>query len=277
MFYTERPNPVPGFNPIMTITVRDLATGAERALTPSRVRLGSYAPQWSTDAGSVIVRAVDLDSQRAGLFRVDVRTSETTLVVWTDQNPPYFQCSPDGRDFFYVDSRGIVAHDLSGGDERIAVARGARSSVGPFGISPDGRAVAFVGRTVAQGSETVTLEVQTIGGTPRELLRVRLPNDLRFQMWTPDGSDVLFTQWNRAGSAWHALWRVAATGGKPRDTHFAFTGAINLGSLSPDGRRIAYTERELFWELWIKPTWDSSTHPVVRGHVGGSRDHDRLK
>ena len=264
VFYTEQPNPVPGFNPIMTLTVRDLATGAERFLTPRRLGLSGYAAEWSADARSVIVKAMDLDSQRSGLFRVDVRTSETTVVVWTNQNPPHFQCSPDGRDLFYVDSRGIVAHDLSGGDERIAVARGARSSVGPFDISPDGRAVAFVGRTGPQGSETVTLEVQTIGGTPRELLRVTSPNDLRFQLWTPDGQDILFTQWTGPVTPSFALWRIAAKGGEPRDTHFAFTGALGIGSLSPDGLRIAYTERELFWELWIKPTWGS----VGRGRVG---------
>jgi Tol biopolymer transport system component len=255
VFYTEQPNPVRGFNPIMTLTVRDLATGAERFLTPHGIRLDSYAMRWSTDARSVIVRAADLDSQRWGLFRVDVRTSETTIVVWTNQNPPLFECSPDGRDLFYVDTRGIVAHDLSGGDERVVVARGARSGVGRFGISPDGRAVAFVGRTRVQGSETVALEVQTIGGMPRELLRVTSPNELQFQLWTPDGQDILFSQWTGPITPSFALWRIGAKGGEPRDTHFAWSGSIGLGSLSPDGRRIAYTERELFWELWIKPMW----------------------
>lgn len=270
-FYTDVPHPVPGFRPTVTLTVRDLATGAERALTPRGLRLDSYAPRWTADAGSVIVRAVDLASQRAGLFRVDVRTSDTAIVVWTDQNPPYFQCSPDGRDLFYADARGIVAHALSGGDERVAVARGARSSVERFGLSPDGRAVAFVGRTGVQGRETVTLEVQTLGGTPRELLRVQAPNDLRFQLWTPDGQDILFTRWTGRITPSFPVWRIAAKGGEPRDTRFAFTGAIHMGSLSPDGGRIAYTEQELFWELWLNPTWGANTHPVVKGNAGGSR------
>ena len=257
VFYTERPNSVPGFKALATLTVRDLATGVERDLAPRGIVLSTYAPRWLIDAGSVIVRATDVGSGRPGLFRVDVRTSETTVVVWSDQNPPHFHCSPDGRDFFYVDSRGIVARDLSSGDERIAVAAGARSSVGRFGLSPDGGAVAFVRRTGPQGSETVTLEVQSIGGTPRRLVRVTSPDDLEFQLWTPDGRDILFSRWARRGPGQPALWRIAAQGGEPRDAHFALTGAMHLGSLSPDGRRIAYTEQELFWELWIKPSWGS--------------------
>lgn len=251
-YFTARPNPVPGFVSLVSLTVQDLASGAERTLTPRVADLASYAPQWSADSRSVIVRARDQDSKRWGLFRVDVRTSETTVVVWTDQNPPYFRCSPNGRDFFYADSRGIVLLDLSSGDERVVVPQGAKSSVGKFGLSPDGATIAFVRRRTVDGGETVTLEVQSIGGPSRELLRVKSPNDLRFQLWAPDGQDILYTQWTGPIAKAFHLWRIAAKGGTPRDARFAFSGGIDLGSLSPDGRRLAYTERELFWELSIK-------------------------
>jgi len=251
-YYTEQPSPIRGFNPTVTLTVQDLATGTERTLTP-RMTLGMYVPQWHPDSGSLFVFGRDSESNRPGLFRVDVRTSDTTLVVWSDQNPPSFQCEPGGRELFYADARGVVAHDLSSGGERIVVPKGARSTIGPIGISPDGRTVAFVGRTAAAAGDTVTLEVQAIGGTPRELLRVTPPNDLWFQVWTPDGRDILFTQWTGTPSARPRLWRIPAAGGQPRDTQFELrTPPGNLGSLSPDGRRIAYTERERFWELWIE-------------------------
>lgn len=253
-YYAEHANPIPGFVPSMSLVVQDVASGAERTLTPRVASVDSYAPRWTVDSRSVILRAREQETKRPGLFRVDVRTSETDIVAWTDQNPPYFECSPNGRDFLYVDARGIVSLDLSSGRERVVVPRGVKSSVGPFGISPEGGAIAFVRRTAVDGGETVALEVQSIGGPPRELVRVKPPNDLRFQMWTPDGQDILYTQWTGPVTSAFPLWRIAAKGGEPRDTHFAFAGAINLGSLSPDGRRVAYTERELFWELWIDET-----------------------
>lgn len=250
-YLTDRPSPVPGFVPLMTLTVKNLVSGAERSLTPALAWLSAHGAQWSADASSVIVYGKDRETQRNGLFRVDVRTSETTRVAWSDQNPPYFRSAPNGRDFLYVDSRGIVAKDLSTDDERVVVPRGGRSSVGPFGISPDGGSIAFVGRTAAEGGEMVTLEVQSAGGAARELLQVRPPNNLWFQLWTPDGRDILFSQWRSTGGPSRQVWRIPAAGGEPRDTGFAFSNAMNIGSLSPDGRRVAYNELEQFWELWI--------------------------
>jgi Tol biopolymer transport system component len=182
---------------------------------------------------------------------VDVQTGETTTIVLGKGAPPFFSVSTDGRDLLYVDARGIVARDLTTGEERIAVARDTRSFVGWIGISPDGRSIAFVGWSEERGQQVRALEVQTLGGISRELVRVQAPNDLRFHSWTPDGQHLLYTTLAR-GRAGYSLRSVAVDGGEPQDMRFSLGQIVNPISLSPDGRTIAYPDRILWSDLWIR-------------------------
>ena len=177
-------------------------------------------------------------------------------VVGLDNDPAIADWAPDGREFFYLTRRrGIVVHEISTGRERVTVANDDNLAVGGFRIAPDGGSVALTRRTDHDGEWTVTLEVQAIDGTSRELLRANRPEVLGVIGWTPDGAGLLYITWNDRGPK--RLWRIPATGGEPTDMHVSIirSGANepNGPSLSPDGRRLAYPERVVLGELWIAP------------------------
>lgn len=230
-----------------TLIIRDVASGRDRQLQPALPFMGGFSPRWSADSSSVTLWASDREpSERDGFFRVDVLTGEANRVAMNGQNvaSQSFQYSPDGREFFYLDrARGIVARNLTTGEERVVVATEASASLGVFALSPDGQSIAF--RRTRNGVNT--LEVQAMNGTPRTLVTLK-DEALRSVDWTPDSQDLLYS---KGPIEQRPLWRVSVRGGEPRDTHFSLTTPANSISFSPDGRRVVYTERVALTELWI--------------------------
>ena len=216
--------------------------------------LGGYTPQWSPDSRSVIVWGRDGDrADRFGYYRVDISTAETSAVVIIGHNnePAMSQWSPDRRDFFYRDARrGIVARAFATGLERVIVSR----PVGGFRVAPDGASVAFNRTYDGEGDWTATINVQSIGGTPRELIRANRPESIRLHDWTPDSQALLYTT-TTIGPSPHRLKLIPLHGGQPRDLRYSIIRSggnePNPLSLSPDGRRIAHVERTVERELWI--------------------------
>ena len=60
-------------------------------------------------------------------------------------------------------------------------------------------------------------------------------------VWTPDGSQVLFTRHGRDFGS--QLWRVSAEGGKPGWVDLAPMEYLHNVRVHPDGRRIAFKAR----------------------------------
>ena len=57
--------------------------------------------------------------------------------------------------------------------------------------------------------------VQPVGRLPRELFRVKPPEFVGVQMWTPDGRDVLFMRYSVGQDAAvnpHQLWTIDTAG-----------------------------------------------------------------
>ncbi len=67
----------------------------------------------------------------------------------------------------------------------------------------------------------------------------------------PDSRSLLVSRSTVGANKPDQLWRIAVTGGEPEDLHFAVSRAVNQVSLSRDGSRLAYTERNFFLELWV--------------------------
>ena len=68
----------------------------------------------------------------------------------------------------------------------------------------------------------------------------------------PDGQGLIFGDGSNASEPF-ALFRIPALGGTAVDLRFSMVPSPNPIRLSPDGRRIAYTERIVERELWIAP------------------------
>lgn len=100
-------------------------------------------------------------------------------------------------------------------------------------FSPDGGRIAFVGNYEG-GRDIYTLPVG--GGIPHRV--THHPTSERLSDWTPDGG-ILFAGYQVEGlSRVPDLYTVAATGGLPRALPMPYG---DLGAISPDGTRIAYT------------------------------------
>jgi len=251
-FHTVPENLIAGSSVQRLLSIKDTSSGKTWNLPP-KLWFTVGLPQWSHDSASVTLWASDVepsDTQppaKNGYFRVDVLSGDTRRVLVDGQADAgmFYQYSPDGRAFFYLDlSRGIVARDLSAGSERVVVPADTVSSVQGFALSPDGQSVAF--RRIRSADGVNTLEVQPVGGTPRTL--VEMTEVLRTVGWTPDGQDLLFST-GPAGP--RPLWRISASGGEPIDTRFSISNAWNSISFSPDGRRMVYPDRRQMLELWM--------------------------
>ena len=110
-----------------------------------------------------------------------------------------------------------------------------------FSISPDGRWLAFSG---PENPGPVLKLMPVAGGETRELCRLNdppqtYPHDL---VWTPDGSQLLFTRRRRDPDPQllTELWRVSAEGGKPDQVNLAPMEFLHDVRVHPDGRRIVF-------------------------------------
>ncbi len=129
--------------------------------------------------------------------------------------------------------RGVVLFSFATGEKRCLVPPDSAGDLAvDDALSPDGRTVAYLRGTKA-GGEIYT--VPLTGGAPKRL--VLEPQGIWNLMWTTDGKYILFSSYR--GNMVHA-WRVPVAGG-PVEPEMAYPG---VGSISEDGRRLAYSESQ---------------------------------
>lgn len=135
------------------------------------------------------------------------------------------RCVPNGP-------RGIVVFSFATGEKRCLIAPSSNNAmVYSPKISPDGRMVAFLQFTTVGVSEIYVIPLEG-GGARRLTADGKWITDL---MWAADGKRIIFSS-DRGGRLSERLWEVPMEGGdiKPETIY------PNVGSLSPDGRRIAF-------------------------------------
>jgi Tol biopolymer transport system component/DNA-binding winged helix-turn-helix (wHTH) protein len=197
-------------------------------------------PQWSRDGREIAFARCN--SQRDGVYTVPAlggperrltnspcRDYIAGRPIWTPDSKAMVmldQCIPGGP-------RAVVLFSFATGVKRCL----ATGSPGDFGaddaLSPDGRTVAFFHQTDAGYGDIYAVPLS--GEAPRRLVTTDTFSwDL---MWTPDGKYIVF--YSERGNMMHA-WRVPVTGG-PVQPEMVYPGA---GSISQDGRRLAYAESQ---------------------------------
>jgi len=245
-----------GFNPTNNagrlIGVREMSTGEERELRPRLLYFGPVS--WAPNGAALVTAGTDLKG-RSGVFTIDARTGEATLVVEGTING-YPQWSADGKRVFYrKGAQGqsadwtIVERDLATGAERAIV----RGEIGVFSLSPDGRSIAAPLGGLRGAAAAAIVEIRVDNGEMRDLLRAAASE--RFApyvapQWTPDGRAVLVRKRNPS-----ELWLVPTTGASPRkvdvDVREWSFGAVGQISIHPDGRRIAFLSGDMSNEVMV--------------------------
>jgi Tol biopolymer transport system component len=136
------------------------------------------------------------------------------------------QCAPNG-------SRGVVLFSFETGEKHCIVVGSPGDFASDNALSPDGRTVAFIHQTDAAFGGVYLVALS--GGAPKRLVTT---NTYSWNpMWTPDGKYIVY--YSEQGNMVRA-WRVPAAGG-PVEPEMAYPG---VGSISQDGRRLAYAERQ---------------------------------
>ncbi|MGH9803756.1 MAG: hypothetical protein ACRD4D_01190, partial [Candidatus Acidiferrales bacterium] len=181
----------------LILAIRNVETGEERELNPKLRQAHPFGvrPVFTPDGSAILLAATD-GKRRQGIYRVEVRTGEATLMV--DAGPTALlkipALSPDGQTLFYLrhdladQKASVVLREMkSGREQELTVMAAARPRwIIHFSPSPDGQTLAaIVGDREARSQAVVVLSAS--GGEPRELIRVQDPEFLSGQtgvVWT---------------------------------------------------------------------------------------------
>lgn len=192
-----------------TLWIRSMETGQLRELKP---RLGYFFfPRWSPDGRELLARGSDLKGRNNGLYRIDVHTGETTLVVAPYPGNSGPQWAADGKHVYYRRGSSVMERDLASGAER-EIVKILTPAPRDIAVSPDGRHVAYQAGEPS-GSQDLFL-TPVAGGSPRSLLRVSAPELIRFD-WTLEG-DALVVAKQRYDAGHSELWLIELGSDKPR-------------------------------------------------------------
>ena len=202
-------------------------------------------PQWSPDGRKIAFARCN--SERDGVYTVPAlggaerRLTNSPCLDWVAGRPIWTldskamvmldQCTPGGP-------RSVVLFSLATGEKRcLAPGPSGNFAADDDALSPDGRTVAFSRSTEAGYSEIYAVPLS--GEVPRRLVSAGYSTSGTL-MWTPNSKYIVF--YSSRGNMARA-WRVPAAGG-PVEPEMVYPG---VGSISQDGRRLAYTEWQAAW------------------------------
>ena len=256
------------------LTFRSLLTGETRRVKVTLDRI--YGRQhWSPDGTRVFTRGEDAN-RRAGIFVVDVTTGKARTVLLRDTTasswavPWAVGWTASGKEVIYrrydPDSavRTVAADAVTGETRVLATWTHARPQDVIGALSPDGRLIAQVVPTEDRQG-TVLRVTDLAGGSARELLRVRMPDQLSTIDWAADGRHIYAVRATFAetalanpASATVRVDRVSVADGATRTLQFGMTGNFTPIAVHPDGRRVYFTAGHSANELWQLTGWDST-------------------
>ena len=252
---------------VNTIVIQSLDSGRTRELTP---RVSQFLfPRWSAK-NFMTFQGVDLKG-RQGIFRMDIETAETTLVVG-GRGAGYLSwaaATPDEANIVYTRNQAnkftLISRHLATGEERELFHGSATATA----TSPDGTLVAF--RTGDRTSSSIVV-VPVRGGDPRVIMKAELPSALsHFVEWLPDGRVLVGRNKDRK---FDRLVAIALDGRAPVQLPPSLNPLGSFFRVHPDGRQIVYSAGDREFELW---TIDNFLAPVGRNQRAGKPPADTIR
>lgn len=138
-----------------------------------------------------------------------------------------------GGDLWIVPKEGGTALKLSSPDGQELFAK----------FSPDGSEIAFNG---IYGGNSDVYVMPSLGGIPKRVTHHGMMD--RLIDWYPDGKNLLFvSSMNSGKQRFNQFYKVGQTGGLPEKLPIPYG---EMASLSPDGKKIAYTPISQAFRTW---------------------------
>jgi len=200
-------------------------------------------PSWSPD-GRVI--ACSSDSLGGSVLLVPANGGTAAVVARFGARPVW---SPDGRRLALDYNGAVLVMDRSGGSPHTVVAR---TSGRPFTVwSPDGRHLILWDRRKGD-----IVSVPADGGDATALNLIPSGEEVSGIACSPEGRMLVYSRGQFGGRK--NLWKVLIDPARclpinsPSPITVATTDDVHC-AISPDGRRLAYTVREVNRQLWALP------------------------
>lgn len=239
------------------LMIRDLRDQTESELRPALIFFNRLI--WSPDSRRILVRGTDFE-RRTGWHVVDVRTGRTEpALVGSDDVIGHAVWSANGSSIIYGRSNNaIVSRDLRSGQEQVLVDVSAEGLLGrglsqTFGLSPDGRALAYRLTTSPRGVPgqpgPSILRVKVLDGETRDVMSVDSTEGMIFQDWAADGRALLITRFVRADRWTRTLWIVPLDGTEPRSAGLTLSELRDL-QVRPGGKMLTFSAGTGRSELW---------------------------
>jgi Tol biopolymer transport system component/DNA-binding winged helix-turn-helix (wHTH) protein len=235
----------------------------ERSLRLTNNR-ADWCPTWSPDGGQVAFSR--FSGEGFSIYSVPAfgGTEHRLYHGPSSRSTGGLSWSPEGKVLAFAESDAEKTHTrialLSLADysvRRLTSPSGQEEDFAPA-FSPDGSRVAFI-RAIVAGVVSDLYVMPATGGAPE---RLTFDNTwiLGGPTWTPDGREIVFSS-ARGGLA--SLWRVSASGGKPRPVVGAGPLAF-CASVSPKGNQLVYERifyKENIWRVNLKDETHSQGPP----------------
>jgi Tol biopolymer transport system component len=233
-------------------------------------------PNWSIDGRFLVVYAQEgrtRGTDREGIYRIDVQTGEHGFAHTIEDEMRGVAWLDDGRSLIYKEVSGgegsqqcrFVTLDLSSGREREIYRWPCFSRDWWWTLSPDRRTIASVFDPAVNPAENPeypwTLKLISLSdGASRDLAEFRPwvaddapgPSGWPELFWTPDSRSLRFRGCLSPDQVIEALnrcpnWSFDVETGERR----RLADDAPLGSIHPDGRRVAYADGETAYEVWV--------------------------
>jgi len=228
------------------ICIMNMASREEIELLPDLRNPGGL--RWFPDGKSFLALGTDENNQ-TGLFRVNAKTADMSLIVTGDSGYHAMSCSPDGKKVFYEADLWkekifrIIRYDIDTQQKKEIY----RSDWQIFrmDLSPDGKQLVFY-----EGKDSALKTISVDGGQPRVLLKLE-DGAVNSMAWSADGKNIFFSktlEGTKTGKC--ELWRIPSEGGEPEKFDLAVEGLIDL-NIHPEGSLLAFTLWHVAEEVWV--------------------------
>ena len=216
------------------VWVKNLSQGDPLPITDGET--DASRPRWSPRNDQIVFAR-----QGQGIWSVPPLRGVAQRIIDDGRNP---DLSPDGRQIVFEKRREIWVSRLDGSEQqRLPGLPEGIVGIGAPALSPDGRSIALVCRTVGPKGDIWLLPAA--GGKAR---RATFDDaETGDPAWTPDGRWIVFSS-DREGAP--TLWRVAAAGGQPQPLTNG-VGEDRSPAISPDGKALVFTNARNSWRLML--------------------------